>query len=176
MVEIQIFFTIFSFDETSIYIFTGNLSKALLLYFSCFIIDINNKQWARAYKITNSILQCLFQVIRQLQIRIYIFILYQQLVMQRRRSCNFSCMVDIVWREKTLDLTIYTITNKACAALRPHKCTNGPLRPPKVMTSLWLHQIPLCLTTKCFDFSLAYQIQQPYCPGSVTHLVLPVIY
>ena len=43
----------FSFDKTSIYIFTGNLAKALLLYFISFILEINNKLWARAYKMSN---------------------------------------------------------------------------------------------------------------------------
>ena len=40
---------------------------------------------------------------------------------------------------KPLDLIIYIIIIRACAALRPHKYMNGPLGLLKVMCSLWLH-------------------------------------
>ena len=45
----------------------------------------------------------------------------------------------IIFGGKPLDFSIYIVFNKSCAASRPHKCMGGPLGPPKILCSLWLH-------------------------------------
>ena len=57
-----------------------------------------------------------------------------------------QCMIDalliswlIILAGKQLDLTIYIIINKTCAALWPHKYMSDPLGPPKNLCSLWLN-------------------------------------
>ena len=45
----------------------------------------------------------------------------------------------ITFGGKPLDLIIYIIINKTCAASMLQKYISGPLGPPKIMCSHWLH-------------------------------------